>query len=1097
MSIARLIIRSLSYYRNSWFGVFTGTVLSTAVLTGALVVGDSVRFSLGELSKTRLGKTHFSVQPGDRFFRQQLADELAHQTKSTVTAALQLDGIAVNTDKSKQLNRVTVLGIDKQFSKLWDAPALYPGSDEAIISRNTAQRLELKPGDDILLKIRKPSKASSNAPFVSEKEPLTSFRLKVTSIADDLQMGRFSLLTNQSAPYNIFVNHAVLARKAGLPGNANLLLVADPETGTLSGQMLDSMVRECWQPEDAGLHFGLLTGKNDFEIRSDRIFIDDNTATAIRKAMPGSRPILTYLVNDLNTKSNSTPYSFVTATDLPAFPLSDHEIIINNWLADDLGVKPGDSISLKYFKMGALRKLTADSARFCIKYVVPINHPMFDRRLMPDFPGMSEAGNCRDWETGAPVNLAKIRDKDEKYWNNFRGTPKAFISMAAGLRIWDNAFGNATAIRFNADSAAIRTLKNNLMKELNPSENGLHFIDAYSEGKTAAANSTDFGGLFLSLSFFIITAALLLTALLFTLHVQKRKSETAIMASMGFRKQYIIRIIFIETILVILLGSALGTVAGVFYNKLILAGLNTLWNDAVRTTMLQMHLSLKTLFTGFAAGAATAIITLVYGLWHNLSKPLSVLVKGTTMPVLHLQPKARKISLAFTIFFAICALGLIIYSLQTHGPELSEMFLSAGGFFMLSAVTYLYYLLHLPRHRTSVTKFRFLSLVFRGVSLKRKQSLTAVVLLALGVFSVIITGANRKSFYGTEINKKSGTGGFLFWVESTIPILNDLNSDEGKKKYGLQDEDNLKQVFFLQMLSLRGNDASCLNLNQVSQPAMLGIPASYFDKRQAFSFSRLDDGVDELHPWLTLNKELSPGVIPCFADQTVITYGMQKKTGDTLLYTDESGKPLKVKIMGGLSNSVFQGNILISAELFSKYFPSAGSSELMLIDGDFRQQKAIAERVEYIFQDFGMVVTPASERLAQFNSVENTYLSVFMLLGGLGVLIGTIGLGIVVFKTIRERESEIALYLAMGFTKRFVLQLVAAEYLLILASGLIIGTVSACIGLIPSLFMNTTPLPWTFLVIILGVICISGLLWIVLPVRSALRRNLVKSLRTE
>jgi ABC-type antimicrobial peptide transport system permease subunit len=299
------------------------------------------------------------------------------------------------------------------------------------------------------------------------------------------------------------------------------------------------------------------------------------------------------------------------------------------------------------------------------------------------------------------------------------------------------------------------------------------------------------------------------------------------------------------------------------------------------------------------------------------------------------------------------------------------------------------------------------------------------------------------------------------------------------------------------MLSLRGNDASCLNLNQVQQPTMLGIHPAYFDKRKAFSFSQLDPGADNQHPWLTLNKALAADVIPCFADQTVITYGMQKKIGDTLFYTTESGKVLKVKIMGGLNNSVFQGNILVSAEIFSKFFPSAGSSERMLIGGDFRKQKIIAERLEYIFQDFGMVVTPASERLAQFNSVENTYLSVFMLLGGLGVLIGTIGLGIVVFKTVRERAPEIALYQAIGFDKRVVLHLVAAEYLFILISGLLIGTLSAFIGLIPSILMNITPIPWGFIAAILLAIFMNGLLWIVIPVRNVLRKNLVKSLRTE
>ena len=1097
MTITRLLIRNLQYYRKSWLSILAGTVLSTAVLTGALIVGDSVRYSLGRLAVTRLGKIHYSIQPGDRFFRQQLAAELAGQTKSPVAAVLKLDGIAGNTNKNKQLNRVEVLGIDKQFLKFWDSAPQLPSEDEAIISKNTASKLDLHPGDEILLKIRIQSKASDNAPFVSQKEPLVAFRLKIASIADDAQMGRFSLLTNQSAPYNIFVNQALLARKVSLKSYANLLLIADPVAGVLSVQKLDSLVRRCWQPEDVGLHLDALTLKNTFELRSDRIFIDENTASAIQQTIPGAQPILTYLVNDLYTKNNSTPYSFVTATALPAFPLSDHEIIINNWLADDLMVKPGDSISLKYFEMGALRKLTVDSARFCIKYIVPITNPIFDRTLMPDFPGMSEAGNCREWETGAPVNLDRIRDKDEKYWNDYRGTPKAFISPTAGLRIWNNSFGNTTAFRFTADSSTIGSLKINLMSRLRPSENGLRIINAYSDGKTAAANSTDFGGLFLSLSFFIITAALLLTALLFSLHAQKRKSETAIMAAMGFRKKEIIRILFLETLVVIISGSILGTIAGVFYNKLILAGLNTLWNDAVRTNMLQMHIDTTTLLIGFTAGAITAMLSVVYGLLHNFRSPLSEMVKSASLGGRAFRTAPGKTSLVLAILFALSALAMIIYSLQPGHADLSEMFLTAGGLFMLSGIIFLYYAMLHSGQKTNESGPQLFTLTLRNVSMKKRQTITAVALLAIGTFSVIITGAHRKTFYGTEINPQSGTGGFLFWAESTIPVLNDLNSIEGKKKYGLADETDLKQVLFLQMLSLRGNDASCLNLNQVSQPTMLGIAASYFDKRQAFSFSGLHPDVDDQHPWLTLNKELAAGVIPCFADQTVITYGMQKKIGDTLLYTDENGKPLKIKIMGGLNNSVFQGNILVSAELFSKYFPSAGSSELMLIDGDFRQQKAIAERLEYIFQDFGMLVTPASERLAQFNSVENTYLSVFMLLGGLGVLIGTFGLGIVVFKTIREREAEMALYQAIGLGKRLVLRLVSAEYLLILISGLLIGTLSALIGLIPTILMHDTPIPWAFIAIILLVIFTSGLLWIFFPVRTVLRKNLVKSLRTE
>ncbi len=55
--------------------------------------------------------------------------------------------------------------------------------------------------------------------------------------------------------------------------------------------------------------------------------------------------------------------------------------------------------------------------------------------------------------------------------------------------------------------------------------------------------------------------------------------------------------------------------------------------------------------------------------------------------------------------------------------------------------------------------------------------------------------------------------------------------------------------------------------------------------------------------------------------------------------------------------------------------------------------------------DYGIEITPTSQRLAAFNSVENTYLTVFMALSGLGFIIGTIGLGIILLRNVQERKT--------------------------------------------------------------------------------------------
>ena len=57
-----------------------------------------------------------------------------------------------------------------------------------------------------------------------------------------------------------------------------------------------------------------------------------------------------------------------------------------------------------------------------------------------------------------------------------------------------------------------------------------------------------------------------------------------------------------------------------------------------------------------------------------------------------------------------------------------------------------------------------------------------------------------------------------------------------------------------------------------------------------------------------------------------------KSIGDTILYKTEDGKNLKLKLVGGLANSVFQGNVIIAENHFNRAFPSVSGSNIFLID---------------------------------------------------------------------------------------------------------------------------------------------------------------------
>jgi ABC-type antimicrobial peptide transport system permease subunit len=1097
MNRIRLIYKNLWYYRKSWLAVMAGIMVSAAVITGALIVGDSVRFSLSRLTDIRLGKVRFAMQPHERLFRQELSDSISLRLKTETAPLLVTDGIAINSDMNLRINQVRITGIDNRFTRLWNSPLSAPSADEVIISRNVAEKLKLAPGGELLIRLRNLGTAPSDAPFVAENQPSVSIRLKICAIADDESMGRFSLSNNQSAPYNIFMSLEQLASLLKMKGYANVMLAAGDESRGLTKTAFDSALKTCWTPADAGIRFEKLPGvaNTTYQVTTGRIFFDDATAKAVLSAFPGCQPILTYLANSISAGNHSTPYSFVTATSSSFLKsqTGDKEIILNDWLANDLHVGAGDSVTMRYFLMGPLRSLREDSSRFVVTAVVPVAGTVAGRWLMPDFPGMTDAGNCRDWQTGAPINLKKIRDKDEQYWKDFRGTPKAFVSLDAGHRMWGNRFGNYTAFRFDASETDLPGLKRSFMSRISPAGYGFSFRPVYAEGMLAADNSTDFGELFLSLGFFILVSALLLSGMLFSMHATARTRETGILAAIGFRQGLILEVLSVEALIVAAAGSILGALAGILYNYLLILGLNTIWNEAVNTSLLVIKIYPTTLLTGALSGLVTSMLTLFYILWRNLRKPLSVLTGGDTgLPL----PGKWKMNRALTIITASITAGsavLIIAMTLFSGKQANSSLVLVAGGLMLPAGWAILNLFLPGRTRKAIpTVPGFTRLVFRNLALHRGRTVAAVALLSIGTFTIIITGANRKTLYGQDTFRSSGTGGFLLWAETTIPVMYDLNTPNGAEIFGLQDEEALKNARYFQLPRVEGDNASCLNLNQVSQPAMLGVPAGQFNELGAFTVVSSTAPVNKSHPWKSLAHPLAPDMIPGFADQSVITWGLRKSVGDTLIYMDEAGKTLKIKLVGGLNNSIFQGNILVSDSLLRLFFPSVAGSRIILVEGDIRMQDTIAKRLEFLFRDYGLTATPTAGRLASFNAVENTYLSVFMLLGGLGIIIGTVGLGIVLLRNISRRNSELALYAALGFRQQFVLRLILAEHAFILLSGILLGLVSSLPMILQLMLSGAGNVPWVFISVILLMVFLNGLAWIYFPAKkilSALNNN--------
>jgi ABC-type antimicrobial peptide transport system permease subunit len=129
--------------------------------------------------------------------------------------------------------------------------------------------------------------------------------------------------------------------------------------------------------------------------------------------------------------------------------------------------------------------------------------------------------------------------------------------------------------------------------------------------------------------------------------------------------------------------------------------------------------------------------------------------------------------------------------------------------------------------------------------------------------------------------------------------------------------------------------------------------------------------------------------------------------------------------------------------------------------------------------------------------VENTYLSIFQVLGGLGLLLGSIGLGLVVARNILERRSELALLRAVGFRPDRLRRMMLTEHALLLTLGLGIGVLSAMLAVAPALMSSAAKVPFVSLGLTLAAVFLSGLLWTWLAVHLALRGPLLDALRNE
>lgn len=1007
------MIRNLRWFWRTNLAVVFGVAVAVSVMVGSQILGDSVQASLRTLALARLGRVDSAVVAALPF-TEALPDRLARQGR-TIAPALHFQGIVKHQGSNRSASKVLVYGVDDRYWRLQGITPEPLKERDAILSEALAKEFGAQTGDGILVRIEKPSDIPQESLHGRREGSVRTVRFRMAKALP----GGFALEPQQGELRAVYLPLTTLQKELDQAGKANLLLTSGPA-------ITEPELRDGLRMEDLGMK--LRPVPDGMQLESGSGLLRDDQVERIRQTASKlglrAEPLLTYLANVMKIGDREVPYSLVTAT-----PEVSEGIRLNAWTMRELNAKPGDKLHMEFYLWRQQGKLETASELLTVAGPTALG----DRAMAPDYPGISDADNVSDWDPPFPMNLDKIRPVDEKYWEQFKTTPKAFISVADGVRLWGSRFGRVSSMRLypaGKEQAWIAAF----LPSVDLAKDGFLLLPLRQQALLASAGSTDFGMYFGMFSSFVMGSAFLLTALFFRLGIEQRLREIGLYLAMGYTRREVRRIFVREGLLLGLLGTLLGCAGAWAYSSGLLYGLRTWWNDAVGTQSLQLHLSWAALRGAVVPGVLVSVIVVVITMRRLRSLSPRDLLAGRQLDDLP----------GTTTRFRWLAVGFLTAGFVLAGAAAGGRVAPEGGFFgagfllliggAMASRTLL--AAGLPGELTSLGH-----LAWANAGQRATRSMMTVALIAFATFLLISLEAFRH-----PPASALAFGKFRYIGESQSPIYEAIDG--------------------ALMLRVRpGEDASCLNLYAPTRPKVVALPLG-------------------LVP--ALDQPLPDGAIPAAADANSLQYILHKAIGEEMTIDGA-----RVRFVATLPGSVFQSEVLIGEKQFLQAFPAEQGFRTMLFE------QPPAEGLEDQYSDSGLDVLTVAEKLAQFLRVEHAYLSTFQALGALGLVLGTFGLGAVLLRNVLERRRELALLRAVGYTGGEIARLIVLENVLLLALGLAVGGACALLAVAPTVLAGGHPLPWLPMLSLLGIVFLTGLLASVLATRAALQAPLLASLRSE
>ena len=1042
-----------------WPQVFALAVSSgiiVATISGALGVGDAMERGLLKVALSRLGEIDTAVL-SNRPFRKQLARELADCIEAeTVVPALVMEvsvEVPATAQRGRVTSRATLLACD-QLSSLGFKHSPQLALNEVSVNASLSEVLGIKAGEPVILRVVDRPAIPGDSPLGRRTLETRSRRLDVKTILPKESLGDFSIQPTQVTGGLVVASLSDMQSILRKNITANVLFcIAKTRQQDSRNDSLLQQVKGCLRPtlSDYGLSLTVSSNRADesttLRLVSKQLLLDrdiDQVAQQLFEPLGGHRSFV-FLANSLRPQNSKSmiPYSTVVGLDTVDHPLGRlvgedaeplelpgyGEIIIDQWMADDLAaqgtpVSIGDTIEVATFLPETLHgRVEEQVTALRISGIAAMKGVAIAREMVPEVEGITDEKSIADWDPPFPFNEGIVRvtppnDQDDRYWQEYGASPKAFVSLGTARDIAGSRFGETTAwhVPFGetVDRDKLEKVFAELLAEQTP---GFRVVPLSRRAVTAARGSTPFGGLFIGLSSVVVIAGLILEWLLFRLIVIAHHRDAGVLLALGWPDFRLSRLLLCVGGIAILGGVLLGAVVAPIWSITLLEWLGHSWNEAVAAGSQQIFVAayprLSSMWPGMVCAAGISLAA-VWWAAHRASRstPLRLLRDSDT----HYMQSTT------------CRYGVI----RSIGQ-----------------------------------------LAYRSIFFKRSRSFAVIFIVALAEFLVVVVSAFSLKLSDQPDGLHSPTGGWTHIASFGEPNGIDIENPDTVASLGLSEDEQavLKACVTERIRSNGGDDASCTNLYAATRPRVLGVSPSFIE-RGGFRFvSHASLSPDMTSPWSLLNEELEQEeCIPVILDQATAQWGLKLGgVGSVFPYLNEHGDPAHMmKIVGLLETGLLQGAMITSEENFVRIFPDRSGYSMALVDASAlsaQDQGVVSPAIATAWADAGVSVEMAIDRLRSLYAVQNTFLSGFQILGSLGLLLGTFGVAAVQLQGVLERRGAMALLRSIGFTVGRLRGLIVRETVLLVGSGLGLGGISALLVLSPLLYNGQANVPWAWLVL--------------------------------